>query len=117
VDLVVEVNPNANAELDVAVLAPHGSIAVYATDDPEPLAFPVRPFMSKNVRWRFLLLYTAGDDEKAAAVDGVRAAVAARALRVGEDAGLPLIRFPLERTADAHHAVASGAVGKVLIDV
>ena len=47
----------------------------------------------------------------------MRAAVAAGALRVGEEAGLPLIRFPLERTADAHAAVANGAVGKVLIDV
>lgn len=117
VDLVVEVNPNANAALDAEVLAPHGSIAVYATDDPDPLAFAVRPFMSKNLRWRFLLLYTAADDEKAAAVDGVRAAVAAGALRVGEEAGLPLTRFPLERTADAHRAVADGAVGKVMIDV
>lgn len=117
VDLVVEVNPNANAALDAEVLAPHGSIAVYATDDPDPLAFAVRPFMSKNLRWRFLLLYTAADDERAAAVDGVRAAVAAGALRVGEEAGLPLTRFPLERTADAHRAVADGAVGKVMIDV
>ncbi len=117
VDLVVEVNPNVNAELDAEVLAPHGSIAVYATDTPDPLSFAVRPFMSKNLRWRFLLLYTAADDEKAAAVDGVRAAVAAGALRVGEDAGLPLTRFPLEHTADAHEAVANGAVGKVLIDV
>jgi NADPH2:quinone reductase len=117
VDLVVEVNPNANAALDAEVLAPHGSIAVYATDDPDPLAFAVRPFMSKNLRWRFLLVYTAAEDEQAAAVEGVRAAVAAGALRVGEDAGLPLTRFPLERTADAHEAVEHGTVGKVLIDV
>jgi len=39
------------------------------------------------------------------------------ALAVGEDAGLPLHRFPLEQTADAHAAVEGGAVGKVLIDV
>jgi NADPH:quinone reductase-like Zn-dependent oxidoreductase len=31
--------------------------------------------------------------------------------------GLPLLRFPLERTADAHDAVEHGAVGKVLVDV
>ena len=39
------------------------------------------------------------------------------ALPVGEAAGLPLHRFPLERTAEAHEAVENGAVGKVLIDV
>ena len=38
-------------------------------------------------------------------------------LRVGEEAGLPLHRFPLDRTADAHAAVEHNAVGKVLIDV
>ncbi|WP_375390046.1 NADPH:quinone reductase [uncultured Amnibacterium sp.] len=117
VDLVVEVNPVANAGLDAEVLAPHGSIAVYATDTPDPLSFPVRPFMTKNLRWRFLLLYTASTAEKDAAVAGVRAAVAAGALRVGEEAGLPLTRFPLERTADAHAAVEGGTVGKVLVDV
>ncbi|MGN6446949.1 NADPH:quinone reductase [Amnibacterium sp.] len=117
VDLVVEVNPNANAELDAAVLAPGGTIAVYATDDPDPLAFQIRPFMAKNLRWRFLLTYTTPPAEKDAAVAGVRAAVEAGALRVGADAGLPITRFPLERTAEAHAAVAAGTVGKVLIDL
>jgi NADPH2:quinone reductase len=36
---------------------------------------------------------------------------------VGENAGLPLHRFPLANTAQAHQAVQDGAVGKVLIDV
>ena len=40
-----------------------------------------------------------------------------RPLTVGQDAGLPLHRFDLSRTADAHAAVESAAVGKVLIDV
>ena len=39
------------------------------------------------------------------------------ALRIGEDAGLPVVRFPLERTADAHRAVEAGTTGKILIDV
>lgn len=38
------------------------------------------------------------------------------ALPVGEEPGLPLLRFPLHCTADAHRAV-SGAAGKVLVDV
>lgn len=117
VDLVAEVNPNANADLDAAVLAPGGTIAVYATDSPDPLSFQIRTSMGKNLRWRFLLTYTAPAAEKDAAVAGVRAAVADGALRVGQEAGLPITRFPLERTGDAHAAVASGTVGKVLIDV
>lgn len=117
VDLAVEVNPNANAALDAAVLRPGGTVAVYATDDPAPLSLGVRPNMTKNLVWRFLLVYTADAAEKEAAVAGVRAAVEAGALRVGEAAGLPLIRFPLERTGDAHRAVQEGAIGKVLVDV
>ncbi|MEW2625628.1 hypothetical protein [Streptomyces sp. NPDC048106] len=41
----------------------------------------------------------------------------ADALPVGEEHGLPLVRFPLERPADAHQAVENGTVGKVLVDV
>jgi NADPH2:quinone reductase len=43
--------------------------------------------------------------------------VADGAIRVGESAGLPLHRFPLPRTAEAHDAVQQALVGKVLIDV
>jgi NADPH2:quinone reductase len=117
VDLVVEVNPYANADLDAAVLKPDGVVAVYASSGTEPMALDVRASMTKNLRWRFLLMYTAPAAEKEAAVAGVRAAVEDGALRVGEAAGLPLTRFPLERTADAHRAVEAGTTGKVLIDV
>ncbi|HEY0373831.1 MAG TPA: NADPH:quinone reductase [Amnibacterium sp.] len=117
VDLVVEVNPHVNAGLDAQVLRPDGTAVVYATDRSEPMALDVRPAMTKNLVWRFLLTYTAPDDAKDAAVAGVTAAVAAGALRIGEEAGLPVVRFPLERTADAHRAVEAGTTGKVLIDV
>jgi NADPH2:quinone reductase len=64
-----------------------------------------------------VLLYTVPDDALTHAVADVSAALADGALRVGEEAGLPLHRYPLEETADAHSAVEAGAVGKVLIDV
>ncbi|HET6826570.1 MAG TPA: NADPH:quinone reductase [Amnibacterium sp.] len=117
VDLVVEVNPHANATLDGEVLRPDGTAVVYATDRAEPMRLDVRPSMTKNLAWRFLLTYTAPRAAKDAAVAGVTAAVAAGALRIGEEAGLPVTRFPLEATADAHRAVEGGAIGKVLIDV
>jgi NADPH:quinone reductase len=116
VDVIVEVAPIANAALDQAVLRPGGTVAVYAAPAGE-LALPVFPMMWGNVRYQFMLLYTMPDEAKAAAVVDVSAAVAAGAIRVGEQAGLPLHRFPLDRTAEAHGAVEADAVGKVLIDI
>lgn len=116
VDLVVEVNPNENAETDARVVRPGGTIAAYASGS-DPLELDLRRLMTGNVRWRFLLTYTAPEREKRAAVAGVQAALEAGALRIGDDAGLPLTRFPLERTADAHDAVQASTTGKVLIDV
>ncbi|CAM5439757.1 NADPH:quinone reductase [Leifsonia shinshuensis] len=118
VDIIVEVNASANAELDAKVAAGNATIAVYA-DAPgsTEVTMPIRPSMQKNLRWQFVLTYTVAPAAKAAAVRAVSAAVAAGALPVGAEHGLPLTRFPLEETAKAHDAVKDGAVGKVLIDV
>ncbi|MGB6181527.1 MAG: zinc-binding dehydrogenase, partial [Rhodococcus sp. (in: high G+C Gram-positive bacteria)] len=117
VDLVVEVAPAQNAELDAAVVAPRASVAIYANNGGDSMTIDVRPSMVSNIRYQFVLLYTVGTAALEAAKDDVNAAVAAGALPVGENDGLPLHRFPLERTAEAHAAVESGIVGKVLIDV
>lgn len=118
VDIVVEVNVIANAALDVKVTGRNATIASYA-DAPgaEEVTIPVRPSMSKNLRWQFVLTYTVAPENKEAAVRAVAAAAADGALRVGEEHGLPITRFPLDRTAAAHDAVEDGIVGKVLIDV
>jgi NADPH2:quinone reductase len=71
--------------------------------------------MRLNIRYQFVLLYTVGWDRIAAAAADINQAVADGALRVGEDAGLPLHHFPLEEAAAAHAAAENGAVGKVLI--
>jgi NADPH2:quinone reductase len=115
VDVVVEVAPATNAALDAAVVAANGIVAVYATDG--ALELESWPLMSRNVRYQFVLVYTVAGAAKDQAVADVAAAVADGALPVGEEAGLPVHRFPLERTAAAHDAVERGAVGKVLIDV
>jgi NADPH:quinone reductase len=117
VDVIVEVAPVANARLDQSVLRPRGTISIYATENGDPLALDVRRSMGLNVRYQFVLLYTVGWDRIAAAAEDVNAAIADGALRVGEGAGLPLHRFPLEQTAAAHEAVERGAVGKVLVTV
>jgi NADPH:quinone reductase len=116
VDIVVEVAPVPNAALDASIIAPNGTIAIYASD-PDDLSLAIGHAMTINTRYQFILVYTMPATAKDQAVHDVQDAVAAGALRVGSHAGLPLHRFPFERTADAHAAVEDGAVGKVLIDV
>ena len=117
VNTIVEVSPAVNAAIDAAVLARHGSVAVYATDGGSRIELPVRPSMVPNVRWQFVLVYNAPDDWRARALADVSAAVLDGAARVGEDVGLPLHHYALEQAAEAHAAVENGAVGKVLVDV
>jgi NADPH2:quinone reductase len=117
VDVVVELAPAANAALDAAVLAANGTVAVYATDGGNELGVSVRELMFRNVRYQFVLVYTVPRAAKDEAVADVAAAAADGALPVGADAGLPLHRFPLDQTGEAHTAVERGAIGKVLVDV
>ena len=117
VDQVVEVSPARNAELNASIIANHGTIAVYATDGGSEMTLDVRRHFALNVRYQFLLLYTVGDAALAAAAEDLGHALVDGVLPVGEEAGLPLTRFPLERTAEAHDAVEAGTVGKVLVDV
>jgi NADPH2:quinone reductase len=115
VDLVVEVAAGANAELDQTVLRPRGTISIYANDGGAPFTLDIRRNMGLNTRYQFVLLYTVGWDRITAAAEDINRAIGDGAFRVGEEAGLPLHRFPLEDTAAAHEAVESGAVGKVLV--
>jgi NADPH2:quinone reductase len=117
VDTVVEVSPARNAAIDAEVLARHGSVAMYASDGGDEVSLPVRRLMTPNARWQFVLVYTMPGGAKERAVEDVSGAVYDGAVRVGEEAGLPLHHFPLDRLAEAHRAVQDGAVGKVLVDV
>ncbi|NUR62345.1 MAG: NADPH:quinone reductase [Catenulispora sp.] len=117
VDIIAEVALGANLALDLAVLRTRGTISTYANQGDKPVELNVLQNMVLNARLQFLVVYTAGPDVRVAAVEDVAAAVADGALPVGERHGLPLTRFPLDRTADAHRAVEGGAVGKVLVDL
>lgn len=117
VDLIVEVAAGANAALDLAVLRTRGTIAIYANDGGVPVELDVRQNMGLNTRYQFVLMYTVGWDRITAGAADVNQAIAAGAFRVGDEAGLPLHRYPLEETGAAHAAVEGGAVGKVLITV
>jgi len=117
VDQIVEVALATNNELDQAVIANGGTIAFYADNGGSRLDLDIRPTFALNLRYQGLLLYTLATDHLEAAVADLSSALAEGALRVGEDAGLPLHHFSLEQTAEAHDAVEQGAVGKVLIDL
>jgi NADPH:quinone reductase len=117
VDIVVEVAPAQNVPLDLAVVRPRGSIAIYANNGGDQLSLNVRETFSHNVRFQFVFLYTVGSRALLAAAEDVTAAMRDGALDVGEDRGVPLHHYPLERAADAHQAVEDETVGKVLIDV
>jgi NADPH2:quinone reductase len=117
VDAIVEVNAPVNAAIDAQLVALHGAVAIYADDGGSEVTIPVRAQMTPNARWQFVLVYTEPRRAKELGVEDVNAAVLDGAVRVGEDAGLPLHVHPLAETAAAHQAVQDGAVGKVLIDV
>ncbi|OLZ60612.1 NADPH:quinone reductase [Streptomyces sp. IMTB 2501] len=117
VDLVVEVAPAVNAELDQQVLSYGGTVVFYANDGDNTLTLPVFDQFIAGTRWQGLLVYAVPPQAKAQAVADLTAAVEAGALRVGEESGLPLHRFALEKTAEAQQAVQDGTIGRVLVDV
>jgi NADPH2:quinone reductase len=117
VHIIVEVAPAENEALDRAVAAPGATVAIYANNGGNEVTLSVLKHVVPNTRFQFVLVYTLSPEAKDAAVAAVAAAAADGALPVGEDAGLPLLRFALENAADAHDTVEAGAVGKVLIDL
>lgn len=117
VELVVEVSFAVNQGLDNEVCASGATVAVYATNGGDEVTLRVRDHMARNTRIQFVLLYTLSSLAKDRAIAAVSAAVADGALSVGAEVGLPITRFTLDCTGDAHDRVESGAIGKVLIDV
>jgi NADPH:quinone reductase len=109
IDRVVEVDLGANLELDLALLAPGGTVVTYAATPQDPTV-PVRRLMVANAALRFVLLYGVPRAELAAAAEQVSLAAASLT-------ALPLHRFELSQIAEAHEAAEAGATGKVLVDI
>ena len=112
VDQFVEVALDQNLDLDLAVAAPHAVITSYAATESSVAQVPVRQLMAPNITLRFMLLYTVPPRQLRDAIERTTEAVAAGALTT-----LPIHRFTLDQTAEAHDAVEQGAVGKVVIDL
>lgn len=117
VDQIVEVSVGGNNALNLAIARSRTTIASYANDRTDGFSLDVSAAMGLNLRYQFVLLYTMGADALRDGAEDVNAAIRDGALPIGLEAGLPVHRFALEQTADAHRAVERGAVGKVLIDV
>jgi NADPH:quinone reductase len=113
VQIVVEVNTE-NLRTDLDVVAPGGNIAIYVGGE---VSIPSFKAMLKNVSLDFVLTYTTSAEEKDNAVAAVAEAVNTGAFKVGEEFGLPILRYPFERVADAHEAVEQHAVGKVVVEI
>jgi NADPH2:quinone reductase len=116
-DVVVEVDPRHNMAADAALLARRGVIAVYGSEPGQPVELPALQLMLADCRIQFVFTYLTPRPEKVDSSRAVTEAAAAGALNVGEEAGLPIHRYRLQDTADAHTRVESGVVGRVLIDV
>ena len=83
------------------MLRPRGTISIYANDGGAPFNLDVRRNMGLNARYQFVLLYTVGWHRIVAAAADINQAIEDGALRVGEQAGLPLHRYRLEDAAAA----------------
>lgn len=109
VDRIVEVDLVRNLELDLAVLAPSGTIATYAVAG--EMELPVGHLMQVNATLAFVLLYGLTAGEAGDVVGWTTAALVADVL-----SPLPIIRYPLDQVADAQERVRHRAVGKVIVD-
>ena len=85
--MIVEVAAEANTELDLAVLRPRGTIAIYANDRGTSINIDPRRSMGLNARYQFVLLYTVGWERIAAAAADINRAIELGALRVGTAVG------------------------------
>ncbi len=108
---IVEVNLAANLHLDLGLAGPETVVVVYAADLEDPV-LPVRGCMGANLVMRFVLLYGVPRPALEDAAAAVHRALVENAL-----SALPVVRFPLERCAEAHEAVQSGATGKVVLEI
>ncbi|WP_280415015.1 NADPH:quinone reductase [Nocardia carnea] len=114
---IVEVDLAANLATDIQVVAPHGNIVVYSYDVDDLLPIPSLALLKKNAQISFLYTYTTDFHHKNDALLDVNAALAAGAIGVGTEHGLPIHRYDLDHTPDAHTAVEQGITGKALITV
>lgn len=109
---IIEVAFDANIEIDKELIATGGSIATYATGNPEP-AIPFWPLLFKNVR-----LYLLGSDDFPKEAKQTAAKEINRALKTGWQGFEIGEIFELEFIAEAHKAMENGTVkGRIFLRI
>jgi NADPH2:quinone reductase len=112
VDHVVEVAFHANVALDERVLKQGGSLATYATGNPEP-TLPFWPMVFKNLRVFFL-----GSDDFPREAKREAATDLTAMLESGWQVAAAVRSYPLDGIAEAHESVESGgAAGRVVLGI
>jgi NADPH2:quinone reductase len=110
VDRVIEVDFSANAALDFDVLARDGDVVAYGSERAEA-AVPFVQGILKNISVHFFIVYHLGAEDRARAIHGLTALLAA-----GRLSHRIAARLPLDRIAEAHALVEEGrAPGKVIV--
>jgi len=112
VDHIIEVAFHANVAVDERVLRQGGSVASYATGDPNP-SIPFWPLVFKNIR-----LYFLGSDDFPISTRGEAGAELSAMLEEGWTGPQVSSHFTLDEIASAHEAVEQGNQrGRVVLDL
>ena len=111
VDHIAEVDMAANFPVSQQVLKSSGVLAVYSAGTSQAPEVPLK-FKSTNVTVRLVLVYDMPEHAKDAAVKGITSW-----LEQGKLKPFAGPHFSLKQLKDAHLAVASGVIGKVVVDV
>ena len=111
VDHIVEVDMAANFPVSQQVLKSSGVLAVYSAGSASAPTVPLK-FESSNVTVRMVLVYDMPEHAKAAAINDITNWLEHSKLSSFEGP-----HFALENLKDAHLAVESGTIGKIIVDV
>lgn len=113
-DAIVDMDFSTTSRLlGAGVLAPHGTLVCYGSNDPGDIPVPFRPLLWNSYTLRFFLVYALSAQDRSAVVDGLGRMLAAQALRhsIGP-------RFALADIAAAHEAVEAGSsIGNVIVNL
>lgn len=113
VDRVIEVDFGANLETDIAVLKPNGVIASYSSTTTPTPTLPYYDFAFKGANLRMIQGFNLPREARIAGQREIARLASRRALATPIDHAVPL-----DRIAEAHQAVESGAlVGQVVVEI